>query len=452
MSDRKPPEGSHSLRTFGCKVNTYDSGLLQKRLSQSDFSLGSFSSHLHILNTCAVTSEATKEPLRQIRQIRQKDPLCTIVVTGCAAQVDTELFANHPEVDLVVANSHKGQLEKIVKKYLRGKLEEKVFKSNIFKKDDLEEGGGEEREHTRSFLKIQDGCNSFCTFCVIPFARGKSRSVEADHLVTRVRALHSRGVRETVLTGIHIGDYEDEQGNRLEDLVEKLLVKTKMPRLRLSSLEPIELSDRLLELYSDSKMCPHFHMSVQSVQTDILYAMKRKYGSGEVSKTLCEISKRVPGAFVGLDIIAGFPGETAKQFNETYETAKSLPWTKMHVFPYSPRPKVYANKIGGALERHEILQRARQLRELSQSRYMQKALEQVGRTKSVLVLKNGQRGLSEDYWNFSWKRALPSGTVVSMKVTDYNQGSHEVSLISEDVRTYTFQTRPVIMGMGKSPL
>ena len=394
---------------------------------------------LHILNTCAVTTEATKESLRRIRQIKAKDPLCTIIVTGCAAQVDTELFENHPGVNLVVGNSHKGQLEEIIKRYLRGELKEKVFKSNIFKKDDLEIGGGEEREHTRSFLKIQDGCNSFCAFCIIPFARGKSRSIGVDELVTRVNELHSKGVRETVLTGVHIGDYADKQGNQLEDLVETLLVKTAMPRFRLSSLEPVELSERLLGLYSDSKMCPHFHMSIQSAQTNVLRAMRRKYGSGEVEKAFHEISKKVPHAFVGLDIIAGFPGETEEQFKETYERMKSLPWTRMHVFPYSPRPGVYANKIEGALYRHEILRRAKRLRKLSQNRYGEKALEQVGRTKKVMVLKSGRQGLSEDYWSLSWREShLKPGQVVSVKVIGYDD-SHPSrmngSLVGELTRT-----------------
>ena len=412
---------NYSLQTFGCKVNTYDSGLLQDRLSQAGFLLSERGeSKLHILNTCAVTAEATKESLRRIRQIKAKDPLCTIVVTGCSAQVDTELFVNYPEVDLVVANSHKEQLEEIIKKHLKGDLKERVFKSNIFKKSDLEMGGGEEKEHTRSFLKIQDGCNSFCTFCIIPFARGKSRSIEVDALVRRTSELYAKGIREVVLTGVHIGDYVDEWGNRLEDLVETLLTQTPMPRFRLSSLEPIELSERLLELYSDPKMCPHFHLSIQSAQTDVLHAMGRKYGAKEVEEAFYEISKKVPRAFVGMDMIVGFPGETEEQFHETYERMKSLPWTRIHVFPYSPRPGVYANRIKGALYRHEILRRAKRLRELSCNRYTKEAFDQVGKTKSVMVLKNGQQGLSEDYWRLSWNKPLQPGEVVSMRVTDYD--------------------------------
>ena len=413
----------YSLQTFGCKVNTYDSGLLQSRLTQSGLTLkGESEVRLHILNTCAVTAEATKESLRRVRQLKERDPLCTVVVTGCAAQVDTQLFIDDSSVDLVVANSHKGQLEEIIQKYMNGEIKEKVFKSNIFKKLDLEGGGGEEKDHTRSFLKIQDGCNSFCTFCVIPFARGRSRSIDIESLVKRVNNLYDKGVREVVLTGVHIGDYSDGE-NKLEDLVENLLLKTSVPRFRLSSLEPIECSDRLLDLYSNPKMCPHFHLSIQSAQTDVLKAMARKYTAKEVESVFSRISKNVPHAFIGMDIIVGFPGETEEQFYETYNRMKSLPWTKVHVFPYSPRPGVYANKIKGALHRHEILERAKVLRELSFSRYTEKALDQVGTVKEAMVLKGGGRGLSEDYWSLSWPledKYFKQGELVPVRVIGYD--------------------------------
>ena len=418
------------MQTFGCKLNTYDSGFLQKCLSERGFSPSQLSS-IHILNTCAVTAEATKGAIKRIRQLKSQSPLCTIVVTGCSAQVDTAFFVDNPHVDLIVANSHKGQLGEIITKYLKGQLQQKVFKSNIFQKNDLETGGDQEKKHTRSFLKIQDGCNSFCTFCIIPFARGKSRSIEIHKLVCRVRELYHQGVREIVLTGVHIGDYMDKN-HGLEDLVEALITQTPMPRVRLSSLEPIECSERLLELYSDQKMCPHFHLSVQSAQTDVLRAMKRKYEAREVEEAFCQIASKIPQAFIGSDVIVGFPGETEEQFNETYERMESLPWTKIHVFPYSPRPGTYANKIKGSLYRHEILKRAKKLRHLSELRYHQRALDQVGTTKNVLVLKNGQQGLSEDYWHIFWNNKKIPGTILPIQVTSYNPHTSRI-LMGESV-------------------
>jgi len=384
------------ILNYGCKVNTYDGGLLEKRLSGAGFLLRN-EPKLYILNTCAVTAEATKEAVRTIRKIRMKSPDCVIVVTGCGAQVDTDKFQNLPGVDLIVANSHKGQIEYLVHEYLGGRLKERVFKSNIFKKSDLEEGGGLEEGHTRSFLKIQDGCNSFCTYCVIPFARGKSRSLTVDSLIHRTRQLVDEGVKEVVLTGVHIGDYEFG----LEKLVEELLLKTKVERLRLTSLEPVEISDRLMNLFNDERLCPHFHMSIQSATTSILTRMKRQYDAQAVEDSLNQIARKQPNAFVGMDVIAGFPGEGEDEFLETYRRLERLPWTRLHVFPYSERPGTYAVRLDGQNDRAVVLRRADRLRELSQTRFQKIAREQIGRTKKVLVLKNNQ-GISRDYWAIKW--------------------------------------------------
>ena len=296
----------YQIHSFGCKVNNYDAGMIQKNMNGFGFSTDS-NSKVHVLNTCAVTAEATKEAAKLAQKIKRNNPDSVVVVTGCSAQVDTEVFQNLECVDLVVANSHKGMLPNLIKQYLNGDLDEKIFKSNIFKKEDLEEGGGLEETRTRSFLKIQDGCNSFCTYCVIPFARGKSRSISIQNLVNRINSLYELGKQEVVLTGIHIGDYEDESVNgKLEDLIESVLLNTKMPRIRLTSLEPVELSDRLIELYQDERMCKHFHMSIQSAQDSVLAAMKRKYTQKDVINSLNKIEDKVKNAFVGMDVIAGF--------------------------------------------------------------------------------------------------------------------------------------------------
>ncbi|MCH2533246.1 MAG: tRNA (N(6)-L-threonylcarbamoyladenosine(37)-C(2))-methylthiotransferase MtaB [Bdellovibrionales bacterium] len=425
------------LQTYGCKVNSYDSGLLQKRLAQAGYIQNDSSDSLHILNTCAVTAEATKEALRSIRKIKAKNPLATVVVTGCAAQVDTDKFESLKAADLVVANSHKGQLEDILKKHFRGELEQRVFKSNIFKKADLEAGGGLENSHTRSFLKIQDGCNSFCTYCVIPFARGKSRSIPIDDLVQRVNELYFQGFREVVLTGVHIGDYEDaafapEKTRGLEDLVEQLLMRTKIQRFRLSSLEPVELTPRLVELYkSEPRLCRHFHMSIQSANSNVLKDMKRQYTQKEVIESLKTIESELPGSYVGMDIIVGFPGETTEEFEDTYNCLSSLDWARIHVFPYSPRPGVYANRLSGQWPRSEIMNRAKKLRELSAQRAQQKAISQINDIKVAMPLKNNkssdhQQLLTRDYWNVfvATDKDLDPLKEYKVKVTGYDQ-SHE---------------------------
>lgn len=403
------------VHTFGCKVNTYDTGLIQKNLVRGGYQLDKPSSSLkgvssphktpvHVLNTCAVTAEATQQAVRLIRKIKSQEPLATIVVTGCAAQVDTGSFENLPGANLVVANSHKGLLPSLLDQYFKGDLQQKVFKSNIFKKDDLEFGGGEESHHTRSFLKIQDGCNSFCTFCIIPYARGKSRSIPVFQLIQKIKQLVIEGVQEVVLTGVHIGDYEDEQNGqvfKLEDLVERVLNQTEVPRLRLSSLEPIELSERLLQLFKNDRLCPHFHMSIQSADTNVLKEMKRKYSEEQVRECFYRIKEFLPQSFIGLDVIAGFPTETDEQFENTYKVLSETPWTRLHVFPYSERAGTRAAQMNQV---HQMVrkERASLLRQLSLHRLQSEAIAQVGLVKKSLVLNkisSGYQAISRDYWN-----------------------------------------------------
>ena len=425
---------SFKVQTFGCKVNTYDTGLLQKRLHQAGFISDPEKPSVHILNTCAVTAEATKEALKQARRLKSKNPLATVVLTGCAAQVDGDLIDKAPGVDLIVANSHKGELEEILKKYFLGEIKTKVFRSNIFRNEKLGEGGGEETSHTRSYLKIQDGCNSFCTFCVIPYARGKSRSLPVNLIIEKIKDLEKKSVKEVVLTGVHIGDYCDEDSfggpYKLDDLVEQVLRNTKIPRIRLTSLEPIELTEKLMDLFENPKMCPHFHMSLQSLSSPVLKAMKRKYGSQEVGDSLKWISEKFPQAFIGLDVITGFPGETEELFLETVENLKKWPWTRIHVFPYSERSGTRAAIMEGSVPVHIRKERAKVLRELSLERYDLKAADQVGLVKSVITLKSPQgvtKSLSDDYWDVLIKDDIERspGEELFVKIVGYERSQKD---------------------------
>ncbi|HPI40045.1 MAG TPA: tRNA (N(6)-L-threonylcarbamoyladenosine(37)-C(2))-methylthiotransferase MtaB [Pseudobdellovibrionaceae bacterium] len=426
------------IYTFGCKVNSYDSGLIEKWLKGDSF--GVDPKNIHILNTCAVTQSATQEAVRAIRKIKAKNPLATVVVTGCAAQVDTKYFEKLPGADLVVANSHKSQLGEILRNYFKGTLKEKVIKSNIFKKEDLEIGGGENSRLTRSFLKIQDGCNSFCSYCIIPYARGKSRSVPVAQLIERIQELSSQGTREIVLTGIHIGDYQDDKlsgldqnsknpsNYQLASLMSEILKNTSKVRFRLSSLEPLEVDEALLEVFQDSRLCPHFHMSIQSAESGVLKSMKRNYGKKEVQDSLSRIEKMLPQSFVGMDVIVGFPTESNSNFQETYATLKDLFWTKIHVFPYSEREGTRATILENLVNPSEKSQRAAVLRELSSQRYERQARNQIGKVKSALVLNKKGRGsdaLSEDYWPIQIEGAEDfidhwKGEIVPVKIKSYN--------------------------------
>ena len=326
------------IKTFGCKVNYYDSLLIKKQLE--DFHPYQ-KKHITILNSCAVTAQAGKNIRKEAEKIKNSDPNSLVVVTGCGAQVETEIYENTKSVDLIIGNSDKKNLKTILENFSKQKTK-KVFKSNIFKSSYVySDFISSDQDRTRFFLKIQDGCDSFCTFCIIPFARGKSKSIPAHFLAKAINKLEEEGVKEVVLTGVHIGDYRDENKN-LDDLIPYLLEKTSIPRIRLTSLEPIEITDKLLNCYTDQRMCPHFHISLQSTNSSVLKSMKRNYSQKEVKTAFQKIAQTIPEAFVGMDIIAGFPSESQKDFEESYELLKDQPWTNMHVFPYSPRKGTYS--------------------------------------------------------------------------------------------------------------
>jgi threonylcarbamoyladenosine tRNA methylthiotransferase MtaB len=394
---------------MGCKVNTYDTSLLEKKLIQSGFTLSSENeARVQIINSCAVTEKSSLETHRQVKKLKARFPNSTVVITGCVAQVDIERLTNLTGADLIIGNSHKTDFEKTVRSHLENldqgiKNTQRVFHSNIFKKDELDPGGGIESSRTRAFLKIQDGCNSFCSFCIIPFARGKSRSLSKSHLVERVRNLVTDGFKEVVLTGVHCGDYEDDQGQKFADLVEAVLFETSIQRVRLSSLEPIEVTPKLWSLFeTQERLCPHIHASIQSANSSVLKDMRRKYGQSEIKDFFKHFTEKVPGGFIGMDIIAGFPGESDSDFEDTYQFLEREPsWTRMHVFPYSIRPGTTASKSLNQVSSNVIHSRARRLRELSLGRQALKATQQIGQVKKVLILEkptHGAQSLSRDYW------------------------------------------------------
>ncbi len=436
------------FHTFGCKVNTYDTGLLEQRLGGLD---NSQKAKVHIINSCAVTAEATSEALRRARQLKRATPGAYVVLTGCSAQVDSRIVDGASEIDLVIANSHKTEIQNIVQRFLDNEMKvplerdplQKIFRSNIFRKEDLEPGGGIETEHTRSFLKIQDGCNSFCTFCVIPYARGKSRSLSQKDIINRIQQITAAGIREIVLTGIHLGDYYcEETGADFTELIRAVLGETSIARLRLSSLEPIEISIAMLKLFDDDRLCPHFHMSIQSASTKVLGDMKRKYSGDQVRQSLEQIKTYVPGAFIGMDVIVGFPTETRAHFEETYLNLAAAPWSKIHVFPYSERQGTRAALMTEKVEVRERKQRAARLRELSEERLASITQLQLGTKKKVLILNKPARGaigLSRDYFSVDLIHSKPEGgTEVSAEIIAIqNRTGREPLLIAKNLGMLT---------------
>jgi threonylcarbamoyladenosine tRNA methylthiotransferase MtaB len=402
-----PAPGRYVVRTLGCKANFADSQLIEAALQDRGWRASGAGepADLCILNSCTVTDEADRESRRQAARLSRQNPDAAVVLTGCGAEIEPERLAGAPGVSYVVGNSDKSRLADLILKAWesarsQGRQLRKESGGEILGQVrnytqmlsrhpmDREWPLGElrapelsSRSRTRVFLKVQEGCNSFCTFCVIPYGRGPARSHDPQEVVREVARLSAAGVREIVLTGTNLGDYgvdlDETQATRhprgfaFEMLVRRVLSETSIERLRLGSLDPTEITPGLIDLVreSNSRLCPHFHVSLQSVDTRILRGMKRRYTAIEVRQTLERIATELPHAFVGMDLITGFPGETDAIHDASARTLEELPWTRLHVFPYSERTGTPATRMPGSIAGPLRLERTRELNRLGLSRH-----------------------------------------------------------------------------------
>lgn len=384
---------------MGCKANLTDSHALEATLQN----MGGRSApddqapDLYLLNTCTVTDQADKEAKHLLRATQAG----LTIATGCLAEVDPDVLAGAVPAGKdvrVVRNSGKFELASVVSSWLAGEKsagtvvsgDRAAWHGRILENRPPQIGpdysSGAPR--TRAFLKVQDGCNAFCSYCVIPMARGRSRSIPAAEIVAEVNALVQASVKEVVLTAIHAADY-DSGGLDFTGLVEKVLAETAIRRVRLTSLDPAEIPDRLLSLMeSEPRLCPHFHMSLQSANSSVLKAMKRGYGADEVEERLGAIAQKLPHAYVGMDVIAGFPTETDEEFEDSFARLERLPWTRAHVFPFSVRRNTAAAKIvagGREVPRATIQERAARLRALGEKKLAGALQAKVGSVMEVLI-------------------------------------------------------------------
>ncbi|MGZ3652478.1 MAG: MiaB/RimO family radical SAM methylthiotransferase [Bdellovibrionota bacterium] len=392
-----PARFTFAVTSMGCKANLTDSHALEVELRGLGGrpATADAAPDLHLLNTCTVTDNADREAA----QILRKTKAGFTVATGCYAEVDPNgLHAagtKHEKNFRVLRNSAKSELGALVEEWLSGTLDEQKqiwngeraawHSSFLQNRAALEHAEPSAAPRTRAFLKVQDGCNAFCSYCVIPLARGRSRSLPAAQVVSEVNALVASGLKEVVLTAIHAADYE----GGFTELVEQVLRETRVPRLRLTSLDPGEIPDSLLDLMArDSRLCPHFHASIQSANDRVLGAMKRGYGAAAIEDRLTAIARVLPHAYVGMDLIAGFPGETEEEFQDAYLRLERLPWTRAHVFPFSVRRNTAAARLvesGLAVPQHVVTERARLLRELSARKLAQALETRVGSVMEILV-------------------------------------------------------------------
>ena len=366
------------IKTLGCKVNAFDSHAISYQLKEKGFALrdSAAAAGVVIINSCSVTAKAEKEALYYARKFRRENPSSLVVITGCYAQTDSGTISKHPEIDFIVPNAQKSELVPLLVERLRrgtGKMPQGVqtvtanrqshFKLAQTLTDHVVSTA------TRKYVKVQDGCNGFCSYCIIPYARGASVSVPMQQVIEQVEALTAVGDCEIVLTGVHLGDYGADMAKRVSfsSLLMRLFALPQLTRLRISSLEPSELSDELLAVLqlNAAKFCPHFHLPLQSASDKILRQMRRKYTIAQYLARLQAARKIFPTATFGADVICGFPGEEEEDHQATLEFGQRAKLNYLHVFPYSKRPNTLALRLAGHLPATVIKERQVQLTEFS---------------------------------------------------------------------------------------
>ena len=346
-----------ALHNLGCKVNSYEIDVMQQMLQKNGYEIVDFEqkADIYIVNTCSVTSIADRKSRQLLHKAKKKNPEAIVVAVGCYVQTGTEAILKDEGIDLAIGNNKKKDLVAILEQYLLEKgmhTEDKTLHDttiiDINHTKEYEEMTLEQTaEHTRAYIKIQDGCNQFCTYCIIPYARGRVRSRKKEDIISEIKGLVKRGYKEVVLTGIHISSYGTDFGEPgLLDLVKSLQPIEGLQRIRLGSLEPRIVTEEFAsELAKLSKVCPHFHLSLQSGSLNTLKRMNRHYTPGEYLKGVEELRKAFDNPAITTDVIVGFPGETEEEFEETREFLENIQLYEMHIFKYSIRKGTIAAKM-----------------------------------------------------------------------------------------------------------
>lgn len=376
------------IHTLGCKVNQCESAYMGEALGKSGFLPASDGqADICIINTCTVTQRADYQSRQLIRRMVKQNPEASIIVTGCYAQIAAGKIASIPGVDYIIGNKEKESILHIIKNASK-QISSKIYVSPFAVHDKIQDLCVEGfMDKTRTFLKIQDGCDAYCTYCIVPYARGKSRSLPPHRVLEHVKLSTQNGYKEIVLTGIHLGHYGldlSPQTNIL-DLVRTLEEITHC-RIRLSSLEPTELSHSFIRHMAASKiMCAHLHIPLQSGDDDILKRMNRTYSASYFKNLINELIEKIPDICIGVDVMAGFPGEEEREFINTYTLIDDLPISYLHVFPYSKREGTQAFKFPHHVSSSTVTARAKKLRELGDTKRRTFYQRHLGKTAQVLV-------------------------------------------------------------------
>ncbi|MBS1839318.1 MAG: tRNA (N(6)-L-threonylcarbamoyladenosine(37)-C(2))-methylthiotransferase MtaB [Acidobacteria bacterium] len=419
------------IEQFGCRATQADGAAIERQLLDRGCTPSSSanSAEFVVINTCTVTSAADAQARDAIRKIHAQNPAAQILVTGCYAQRAPEELAALPGVSHVVGNSHKPQIPSLITAHRQNFVplnfltpasfapQPQILNGDIFATRGVLVAPvlGGEGNHTRPILKIQDGCNNRCSFCVIPYVRGKSRSLPPETVLSEIRRLSESGFQEIVLSGINLGSWGRDLSPRagILDLLRRILGETDLARLRISSIEPLDVTQDLIALFAGTdRIADHFHMPLQSGSDNILSAMHRWYRTEHYARRVNLIREFLPNAAIGADVIAGFPGETEADHEATLRFIGSLPFTYLHVFSYSSRPGTKAAALDSQLPGDVIHRRARELRVLGEFKSEKFRESQLGRSQRVLTLNR-----PEKFPNAPWTPAL-SSNYLQFRITE----------------------------------
>lgn len=422
------------IQNFGCRATQADGAALEAQLAQRGLSLCEErgNADLVIVNTCTVTAEADSDARAAIRRAHRENPNARILVTGCYAQRAPEEVKAMPGVEWVVGNSHKTRIADVVAgevEYHGGVVIGDIFETREILTAPLIDATG---DRTRPNLKIQDGCHNRCSFCIIPFVRGKNRFASADQVVEQVRALSAK-YKEVVLSGINLGRWGRESGSfmRLVDLLRRLLDETPIERLRLSSVEPMDFSDDLLGLMAETpRISKHVHAPLQSGSDTILRKMHRKYRPRHYADRVMKARRLMPDAAIGADVMVGFPGETDELFEESRQFIDAMPFTYLHVFTYSERPGTSAAEMPGAVDMRLRKERNRILRELANEKNAVFRRSLLGREFTAVTLDPPGVALTDNFVKASLDLPYAANRLVTLRPRALNEQGVSAQIVA----------------------
>ena len=408
-----------AIHTFGCKVNIYESEYIINLMLDNGYKLVDFNEEadIYIINTCTVTNEADKKDRKLINSTRNNHKDSILIVMGCYSQLNKDNI----NADIVLGNKHKSKIIELIEEY-------KETKEKIILVEDITETNFEDMyinrfiNHTRAFVKIQDGCNAFCSYCTIPYARGGLRSKDFDTVIKEVKTLVDNGYKEIVLTGIHTGRYGIEKNTNLETLLKELVKIKDIFRIRLSSIEINEITDGIIELIKNNKvMAKHLHIPIQSGSNEILKNMNRLYDINFFLKRINHIKKEIPDVSITTDLIVGFPGETEELFKETIDTLNKIKFTKIHTFPYSKRNGTKAASIDNQIDGITKKCRVREVLSLSNQYELEYYQKNINKEFDGIIetrKDNKKIVVTSNYIPVEIESNLENNTKVNIKITN----------------------------------